>query len=156
MRFYSIVIDGGPTFSSVVNGQNDPNALRVALSIDKQSMYMSQGTSYANISGVNFDTMANAGALNGQKVSIYGGFWPGLPLAVAQSAGPRQGLLASGTIAAASGTWRGTDVGLNLLFFPGEPVTSGSNGSSSSTSSQGGGFSGSGGSSSAAPSSAAP
>lgn len=126
MRYYRIYISSGQLFSSLTpSGQNDPNALRVSLSIEKQSYMLSGNTSFVRIYGVNLDTLSQASNFNGAHVTVYGGFWKGLPLATLQAA--HSGLLVDATVWAASGNWKGNETTLDLLLIP-SATSSGSSG----------------------------
>lgn len=139
MRYYAVVVEGTSiAFSSLVSdannsgvlntsggptllltsGQNNPNALRIAFSIEIVKA-ADQGTgSYIRLYGIPLSLMQQANTLAGKTVTLYGGFSPGLPLATAQSLGARAGMLMQGTITACYGNWRGDDVALDLLLLP--------------------------------------
>lgn len=156
MRYYSIVLGGasassfvpvpgadinGAQFTSVCNGQNDPGALRVQIYIDSVQQHQAAPGSFVRIWGISLQQISQSNNLNGTPIEVYGGMWPGLPLANEQS--QYRGLLLCGTIQSAFGNWEGTNMSLDLLITPGPP---GTNSTASS--------SGSGGTSGAAPSAA--
>jgi hypothetical protein len=114
MRYYKIAIDGGPTFTSLVDGRTDPGALNVEMDIVVAPYATPVGGSWARVWGIPLQQISQASDLNGKSIAIYGGMQKGLPLA-----NPRQsGLLAKGTIFPAYGNWIGTDMSLDLMLAP--------------------------------------
>jgi hypothetical protein len=158
VRYYDIAIDGGPHFSSLTaDGQNDPNALRVKFTIEYDSVVLNANTSFVSIYGIDIDVMRQANNYNGKRITVNGGFWPGLPLASLQALPPRRGLLAAGIVAAAAGNWRGNDISLDLLMSPtGGPKSGGGGGNGGGGGGGNGGGGGGGGGNGAAPQSQSP
>lgn len=124
MRYYKIQVGTGATqqtFTSQVNGANDPGALDVELDIFAFNYATAAGggmdvRSFARIYGVPLSLVAQATNLNGQPVSIFGGMAKGLPLATA--AASQAGLLVNGTIYPALGNWIGNETTLDLILAP--------------------------------------
>jgi hypothetical protein len=135
MRYYDIQFGGGPQayFSSLLNGQNNPNALQVQFSIEKVDAANIGKHSFLRIMGVPLKVLQQANAYNGVSVVMRAGFfYPGLPLAKQQSQSPRTGMMFQGTVFSAFGNWRGTDVSLDFLLVPGGPSSSADTGGGSS------------------------
>jgi hypothetical protein len=108
---------GGTTFSSRLNGMNNPGALDIEGEIQTYNAAEPQGNSYVKIHGVGLGMIGQASNLNGMGIMLFGGMAKGLPLATAQST--QSGLLAQGTVFQAFGNWQGTDQTLDLIFNPG-------------------------------------
>jgi hypothetical protein len=124
MRYYDLNIGGGPHYSSLLQtgslgypaDSNDPNALRVAFTIENDSQVLSGNASHITVYGVDLQTLAAASNYTNKTVTLLGAFSKGLPLANLQV--PHQGLLYQGTVWACFGNWRGSDVTLDLMLFP--------------------------------------
>jgi hypothetical protein len=136
MRYYAIKFDGagsafpvvpgcdvpGAQFSTVAYGQNDPGALRCELYIDQRMGHVPNVGSFVRLWGVSIDMINQTSNLNGKAVEVYGGMYPGLPLASKQSV--YRGRLVSGMIQAAFGNWQGPDISLDLILTAGSDPTS--------------------------------
>jgi hypothetical protein len=132
MRYYAIEIEGangtsfplvpgaevpGAQFSSVAYGMNDPGALKCQMYIEMLSAHQANTGSWVRLWGVGLDQISQSNNLNGSEIHVYGGMFPGLPLATEQSR--NRGLLLCGTIQTAFGNWQGTDMSLDLLIWSG-------------------------------------
>lgn len=102
------------TFTSVVNGQNIPGALKVEFNLLSNNAHSFEGGSYVRIWGVGLTEIAQAFNLNGYPIIVKGGMSKGLPLAKPEQAG----VLVSGKIFQAYGNWIGTDQTLELQLLP--------------------------------------
>src|ERR1700747_1590095 len=99
MRYYRIIISGAPPafpvvdpatgaqWSSIINGQHDPNAQQVEFQIEEWTPNGSATSenSELTIYGVSFDQIKQSADLVGKPITIYGGMSPGLPLATFQA-----------------------------------------------------------------------
>lgn len=128
MRYYSIVLGGGsppknfPTiagarvpgasWSSCINGVNDPGALDIELDVFIHPYAMPAGNSFVRIWGIPLQQIAQASQLNKVLIDVYAGMAKGLPLANPA----QQGLIAHGTIWPAFGNWIDTDMTLDLVL----------------------------------------
>jgi hypothetical protein len=115
-RYYMIQIDGGPTFTSFPNGQNDPGALQIELDIPGAALASPAFAGAAvKIYGIPLSMISQANNLRFKNIKVYGGFKAGLPLAnPAQS-----GLLVQGYIFQSFGNWSGTEQSLVLVILAG-------------------------------------
>lgn len=129
MRYYSIVLggSGGPpnnfpaaqggqnnaTFTSLINGQNDPGALDLEIDINTAPYAVPMGSSFIRVWGVTLQQISQASQLNYKPIDIYVGMSKGLPLANPA----QQGLVARGTIYPAFGNWIGTDMTLDMMLI---------------------------------------
>jgi hypothetical protein len=118
VRYYSIEIDGGPTYTSFSNGVTNPAALQVELDIPV-APFASPAASgaFVKIWGIALSDIGQAKNLRFKKVKVSGGFQKGLPLANPAQAG----LLVQGFIWQAFGNWIGTDQSLDLVILAGAP-----------------------------------
>lgn len=121
MRYYKIEItnsDGSAfiTYTTLVNGQNDPGALNVVLDIPVAPFNIPAGFALCSIWGISLQQIAQANNLTNKKIAIFGGMSKGLPLANPA----QQGLLVQGYIYQAYGNWIGTDMTLELVIAAGE------------------------------------
>lgn len=128
MRFYSINVTGadggavsafpagagGATWTSQVNGSNDPGALDIELDIVTGPQATPVGGSFLRIYGISLQQIAQAANLNKANVDITLGMAKGLPLANPA----QQGLVAHATIFPAFGNWIGTAQTLDLILAP--------------------------------------
>jgi hypothetical protein len=130
LRYYSIVLGGtggsppanfpalsgggvsGATWSSQINGQNDPGALDIELDVFSTSFAIPSGNSFVRIWGIPLQQIAQASQLNKVLIDVYAGMAKGLPLANPA----QQGLIAHGTIWPAFGNWIDTDMTLDLVL----------------------------------------
>lgn len=121
MRRYQIVIDGGPTYDSQLNGVNNPGASLVELDIPVVTFDQPMGGALVRIWGVPLSQISQASNLNNKGIKVYGGFGPGLPLA-----NPSQyGLLLQGYIFQAYGNWISENQTLDLIVLAGNGPTGG-------------------------------
>lgn len=102
------------SFTSVINGQNIPGALKVELNLLSFNAHAFEGGSYVRIWGVGLSELVQSFNLNGYPIIVKGGMSKGLPLANPAQAG----ILASGKIFQAYGNWIGTDQTLELQLLP--------------------------------------
>src|ERR1700744_2285715 len=72
---------GGSTFTSWVNGANDPGALNVEFDVITYPFNTPQGSSSIRVHGVGLGMIAQASNLNGQNIRLSAGMKKGLPLA---------------------------------------------------------------------------
>lgn len=137
MRYYSILLGGsggsppsgfpavdgaavaGSTWSSWINGANDPGALNVELDIFVTAYAIPSGNSWVRVWGIPIQQIAQASQLNKVAIDVYAGMAPGLPLANPA----QQGKIAHGTIYPAFGNWIDTDMTLDMVLQA--PFTSG-------------------------------
>lgn len=138
MRFYSLTISdpvsglvyqptadgnnftkvaGGSTFSSQVNGMNNPGALDINFDIPVYPFNQPQGNSGIHVWGVGLGMISQASQLAGTNFVLSAGMAKGLPLATAQSA--QAGILTQGTIFQSYGNWQGNVQTLDLICNPG-------------------------------------
>jgi hypothetical protein len=132
MRYYAIRFGGanssvfpivpgcdvpGAQFATVAYGQNDPGALRCEMYIEQAFAHNPNINSFVRLWGVSVEQISQSSNLNGQTIDVFGGMYPGLPLANKQSV--YRGRLVSGTIQAAFGNWQGTDISLDILLSGG-------------------------------------
>ena len=126
MRYYKIDItqpSGGASiksYTSQVNGTNDPGALNVEMDVLVAPFAQPFGDSYVRVWGIDLQTIGQASDLNFKNITVYGGMAKGLPLA-----NPKQaGILFQGAIRQAFGNWQGTSQTLDLLVGAtgGDPV----------------------------------
>lgn len=123
MRFYEITITdpNAPTwkktYTSVVNGQNDPGALDIYFDLQVVEM-TSYGVFALQILGIDLQTISQASNLNNKNIEIKAGSTTGLPLE-----NPKlSGTLVKGFILQAFGNWIGTDMTLDLMISPGQQL----------------------------------
>jgi hypothetical protein len=112
LRYYKIQIESGPTFTSVVNGQNDPGALDVdfdVIFVQNQSDI----SSHIKIRGIDPKLISQAYNFNDKRLQMWAGYTNGLPLANVQV--PHQGLILDGKIWPCFGNWIFNE--LSLEFF---------------------------------------
>ena len=115
-RYYSIEIDGGPTYTSYVNGSTDPNALQVLIDIPVAPFASpAEAGAFIKILGVPLSDVGQAKNLNFKNIKVYGGFQKGLPLANPAQAG----LLVQGYIYQAFGNWIGVEQSIDLYVKAG-------------------------------------
>ena len=121
MRYYSIQIAGGKTYTSLTNGSPNPSALQVELDIPVISADLPTGDALVKIWGIPLDDIKQSNNLINKSVQVFGGFQPGLPLATAAAA--NAGLLVQGYILNAYGNWIDTDQWLALIIRAGPAPT---------------------------------
>ena len=119
MRFYSVEIggDNAATYTSFVDGQNDPNALNIDLDIQAASFAAPMGNSVVTIWGVSLQVIRQAKDFNGAPITVRGGMGKGLPLATAAFNAGQQGILCQGTVFQAFGNWVDTEQYLTLIII---------------------------------------
>ena len=117
MRYYSVEIDGGPTYRSHPGGQIDPGALNVEFDIPVGPGASPVGSGLVRVWGIGLQDIAQAKNLSNKAIKVFGGMKPGLPLATIQA--PEAGLLVQGQIYPAFGNWVATDMTLDLVIIPG-------------------------------------
>ena len=119
MRYYKIEIaaPGGDvlrTYTSHPGGQVDLSALDVELDLPVATEAQPVGGAYVRIWGIPLQQIAQAADLNGKTIRVYGGMQKGLPLANPAQAG----LIASGSILQAFGSWIGAEQTLDIYLGP--------------------------------------
>ena len=107
---------GGSTFTSWVNGKNNPGALHIDFDVPAAPLNQAQGSAKIAVYGVGLGMIGQASDLNGQTLTLSAGMKPGLPLATAAAA--QSGLILQGTIFQAFGNWQGTTQTLELVVSP--------------------------------------
>jgi hypothetical protein len=128
MRYYSIVLGGGSppknfpsipgagapgaTWTSQINGQNDPGALDIELDVFTTSFAIPSGNSFVRVWGIPLQQLSQASQLNKVAIDVYAGMAQGLPLANPA----QQGLIAHGTIFPGFGNWIDTDMTLDMVL----------------------------------------
>jgi hypothetical protein len=112
VRYYSIDIDGGKSYSS----RGNPSALNVELELSVYDADTFIGGTVV-IWGVALEDISSSNNLHNKAITISGGMQPGLPFATAQSA--EAGLLYKGKIQQSFGNWVGTEMCLTLVLIPG-------------------------------------
>lgn len=108
MRWYKIVVDGGPTYDST----NDPNALNIELDIPVSAEALPKSGAFVRVWGIALPDLLNAKSLNKKNISVYAGMNTGLPLANPA----QQGLIVKGSIFPAFGNWVMTDMTLDMIL----------------------------------------
>lgn len=112
----------GPSFSSLFNGQTNPNALQVEIDIPTVPFNQPQGSGLIRVWGVGLGMIGQAADLNpnpftnklGASVLLKAGMQKGLPLA-----NPKQaGTILQGTVFQSFGNWQGTNMTLDLICNP--------------------------------------
>ena len=125
MRFYTIAIGTSPsgtaaaTYTSQINGKNDPGALLVEMDIPVAAYDTPGGGAQIVISGVSIQTISQSADFNGAPITISGGMAAGLPLANPAQAG----VLIQGQVYQAYGNWIGENMSLVLEVVPAGTVT---------------------------------
>jgi hypothetical protein len=108
---------GGTTFSSQLNGMNNPGALDLEADIVTYNAAAPEGNSSIKIHGVGLGMIGQANNLNGMGFILRAGMAKGLPLATAQA--PQAGVIAQGLVYRGYGNWQGTDQTLDLIVNAG-------------------------------------
>lgn len=119
MRYYNLVLSGGISFTSFVNGQTDPGALQIEMDVYVGPSHVVLPNSYIRIWCIPINYITQARNFAGQTISVFGGMKPGLPLSNTQ---PPSGLLFQGGIFWQSGNWQGTDMTLEFQLVPTPPT----------------------------------
>lgn len=107
------------TFTSWVNGANNPAAQNFELDVPIAPGQVPQGKAVLRVWGVGLLQIGQAANLNGQNFTLLAGMQKGLPLA-----NPSQsGLIVKGQIFQAFGNWQGVNQTLDLIVYPGASDT---------------------------------
>lgn len=106
-------MSGGTTFSSLINGQNNPGALNIEFDLPISAQNAPQGNVGITVWGVGLGMIGQAANLNGANFTLTAGMKPGLPLATA--AAPQAGIVCAGTVFSSYGNWQGTDQSLTII-----------------------------------------
>lgn len=109
---------GGSTFTSWVNGANDPGALNIEFDVVTYPFNTAQGGSSIRVHGVGLGMIAQASNLNGQNIKLSAGMKKGLPLATPSGSVAQAGVIIQGTILQAFGNWQGTNQYIDLIVNP--------------------------------------
>jgi hypothetical protein len=105
---------GAITFSSMVNGVTNPNALHIEMDVPVVAFHTPAGAAWMRVFGIGLKQISQAASLNGKVIEIYAGMAKGLPLA-----NPEQyGLIARGQIQQCYGNWIGVNQTLEFVFGP--------------------------------------
>jgi hypothetical protein len=105
----------GATFSSVVNGVNDPGALDIEFEVELAQNQ--QGVSnHIKIKGIPFSMISQATDLNNHSFELRAGYTNGLPLANLQV--KNQGVILSGNILPCFGNWIYNELSLEMFVVP--------------------------------------
>jgi hypothetical protein len=136
MRYYSLIVSdpasgavwqpsasgtgfikapGGSTFTSFVNGENNPAALNVEFDLPIAPFAIPQGRGLIRVWGVGLGMIGQAANLNGQHVQLLAGMQRGLPLATAALNNRQTGIILQGQIFQAFGNWQGVNQTLDLI-----------------------------------------
>lgn len=111
-------LNTGVSYSSLVDGKINPNALNVELDLQVAPYAQPAGGSFIEISGIPVQEISQAYNLNGFNIAVSGGMQPGLPLATADFDQGQYGLLVQGSIYQAYGNWIGTSQTLDFQLQP--------------------------------------
>lgn len=123
MRYYKITVQGGPTYTSLVNGRTDPGALNVELDVPVVPFATPMGFAIVRVWGTGLAAIGQAQNLVGKNVQVFAGMAAGLPLANPSQAG----LIVQGYVFQAFGNWIGTEQTLDIIVSPGgSPAGAGS------------------------------
>ena len=107
-------VSQGFTYTSVVNGVFDPNALLVEFDFFSYNYAESKDGATITIHGVGLPNITQAQKFTGRVVQVRAGMSGGLPL----EDPTQKGLILSGQIVQSWANWVGTEMDLNLLVFP--------------------------------------
>jgi hypothetical protein len=133
MRFYAIVIEGAPAdifppragayvpgaqWCSVIGGENDPGAQQVVLDLNALDAAIGSSNCTVTIQNPTLQQISQMADLKELVVSVYGGMYPGLPLARWHYERNLTGFLMSGQIVRCWGEWVGTEMSLSFAFIP--------------------------------------
>jgi len=106
------------TFTSFVNGKSLPGALDLEMDFPITSYDTPWFGSRLSVWGVGIKELAQSFDLNGMSIEVRAGMKPGLPLATAASQNNQAGLILSGTIYQAFGSWVGNVMRLDMILQP--------------------------------------
>lgn len=115
MRRYELVITGttSATYTSQINGQNDPGALNIEFDITEYNAASPVDYAHIRVWGVSLKTIGQGFDFNGAQVTLSAGMAEGLPLATAQA--KYYGPILKGQVFQAFGNWIRTDQYLDLI-----------------------------------------
>ena len=114
------------TFTSWVNGANNPAAQNFEIDLPVAPYHVPQGKAVLRVWGVGLQQIGQAANLNGQNFKLLAGMKPGLPLTNPANGGDQSnqaGLIAQGQIFQAFGNWQGVNQTLDLIVYPGASDT---------------------------------
>lgn len=106
------------TFTSFVNGQSIGGALDLELDFPITTYDTPWFGSRLSIWGIGIKEIAQSFDLNNMNIEVRAGMKPGLPLATAASQDNQAGVILSGTIYQAYGSWVGNQMRLDLILQP--------------------------------------
>jgi hypothetical protein len=132
MRYYAIKIDGAPAvfpgiahadtigaqWCSVIGGKNDPSAQQVEFDLSWTELSNDTPNCVATVYNIPFDQIGAMANLIDHQVSIFGGMYPGLPLATQHYQRNLTGFLCGGQIVRCWGAWNGTEMSISFAFAP--------------------------------------
>jgi hypothetical protein len=155
MRYYAIKIHDAPSmfpaisgakldgaqWCSVISDQNDPGAQQVDFELEEAYFPERGANNSVTIKGIPFEQITEQANLVGKGVEVWGGMFPGLPLATFQSQ-YMNGPLMTGVISRCWGSWVGPDMSLGFNILPGPMTSVGTGGAGKPGEGQIGGFGG--------------
>jgi hypothetical protein len=103
------------TFTSLVNGANDPGALDIEFDVNMQQGQT--GSNWIRIKGIDPQLIGQASNFNNKRLQMWAGYSSGLPLANEQV--PHQGLILDGQIWPCFGNWIFNELTLEFFVIPG-------------------------------------
>lgn len=116
-----MVVTGGPTYDSQLNGKDNPGAALVEFDIPVVTFDQPMGGALIRVWGIPLSQISQASNLNNKAISVYGGFSAGFPLANAS----QYGLLLQGYIFQAYGNWINENQTLDMIVLAGNGPTGG-------------------------------
>lgn len=111
-------INTGASFSSLINGDNNPGALNVEFDIWTAPYHQTGGASWVRVTGIGLKEIGDASNLNGFSITVKAGMRKGLPLATAAFNAGQYGTLVNAQIYQAFGNWVGVEQSLELILQP--------------------------------------
>lgn len=105
----------GATFTSLSNGQPNPNALNIEFDFVAVPAHLPQSQCLIQIDGVGLQMLGQSSSLTGGSFLLSAGMSAGLPLANPAQAG----VIAHGQIYQGYGNWQGVEQTLNIIGQPG-------------------------------------
>jgi hypothetical protein len=103
------------TFTSLVNGVNDPGALDIEFDVNMTQSQSNNGN-WIKIRGIDPKLISQASNFNNKNLKMWAGYSSGLPLANEQV--PKQGLILDGTIWPCFGNWIFNELSLEFFLVP--------------------------------------
>lgn len=103
------------TFTSYVNGQTIPGALRVEIDASVFDYSLPIAEAFIRVWGITIEQIGQASKLAGMNIEVSAGMQKGLPLANSAQSGP----ILKGWINKAFGNWIGSDMTLDLRVVAG-------------------------------------